>query len=78
MSNENHDDLMLFNELDNIVNQVINELVAKYGHKMMIKHYIYFVCSLEFKIKALMYKDTLPKLWYLSEQQKRSAGDFYV
>jgi hypothetical protein len=78
MSEHFNDDEITFNEVDNFVNEVIDKLIAKYGHKMMIKHYVYFSANIQFKIHALMLKDTLPKLWIERDKDKRDGSDIYV
>jgi hypothetical protein len=78
MSSDINGDELTFNEMDNFVNKVIDELVAKYGKKLMIKHYIYFACNIEFKIKALMFKDVLPNLWRTQIYNEDRKSDFYV
>jgi hypothetical protein len=78
MSNHFNEDELTFNEVDIFVNEVIDKLIHKYGHKMMIKHYVYFAANIQFKIHALMLKDTLPKLWTSNENNDRDRGDIYV
>jgi hypothetical protein len=78
MNNELNDDLILFNELDEYVNTVINELIKKYAARMMIKHYIYFAANLEFKIRALMYKEVLPRMMGTNNLNNRGNSDIYV
>jgi hypothetical protein len=75
--NEDIDEIT-FNEIDNFANKVIDELISKYGHKMYIKHYIYFTANIQFKIYALMLKDVLPKLLTQMNKNKDYKGDFYV
>jgi hypothetical protein len=78
MNNEYNDDLTMFNEIDNYVNEVINELIKKYANRMMIKHYIYFAASLEFKIRALMYKEVMPKLLKTNNLNSDKSSDIYA
>jgi len=78
MNNEYNDDLIMFNEIDNYVNEVISELIKKYSNRMLIKHYIYFVSNIDFKIRALMYKEVLPKLLMTNSLNTDKSSDIYA
>ncbi len=78
MNNESNDDLILFNEIDDYVNYCIDELISKYGKRMMIKHYIYFAANIDFKIRALMYKEVLPNMLMRSNLNSKGNSDIYV
>jgi hypothetical protein len=78
MNNEYNDDLTMFDEIDNYVNEVIDELIKKYYNRMKVRHYIYFAASLDFKIRALMYKEVLPKLLKTNNLNTDKSSDIYA